>query len=213
MRRVDIEEVVTARGSGTWYYRWELELATRVSTYRQALGPETRSLTRYDVRFRRDADSAWDARGFDSENARGEFLSRNFAELELNDSNQTRAVPHPMATAVGHQVTHIELVLDSYLQLRFDEHRLNLYAWPTVQVGAGKVTHRESIYADAVQSLRGSRLVEVDEYLDIGLVIGFDTGAHLVVDFRSDPGGPELADYQGPSGWYVWIAGEPPYDD
>jgi hypothetical protein len=201
---------ITARGSGHWgYHAYNVELATRTTTWTDSAGTQTRTLLTYELLIPvREVGT----RSFSTEEERRAFLSQSFSDLTAAglEPPQRHPVAHPLAGLVGQRLDSVDLVAD-YAQLRWGEKRLNVYAAALIQSLEGHTRHCAPEYADRLHALAGQELVKVDELLDRGLVLTFANSTELVIPLSNDGTdvGPEAAEY---SGGAIWDAGEPPFD-
>jgi hypothetical protein len=60
-------------------------------------------------------------------------------------------------------------------------------------------------YADGLVALIGRTVTETDDFLDLGIYIGFDNGVALSTPLK-DAGGYEVATFNTRTGVYVWTS-------
>ncbi len=165
-------------------------------------------------RGRAVAGDALIRRNFATESERTSFIEKWFRDLALDSLAQPegRERRHVLASLVGKDLESAWFVRD-YVQLRFDSPPLNLYVWPRIHC-AGAVLKRDDLgYADALVGLIDAHLISVDELLDFGLVLDFDTDVRVTVPLDgTDLVGPEVAEFAGPDGFMVWRPGDEPID-
>lgn len=198
---------VTARGSGHWYYAFDVELATKITTWADSGGTRTRTLLKYELRIN-DARVPG-PRYFSTDEERQAFIGRSFSDLTLRDQDP------PLRTDVAHPLAHLvdqplDAVVfeDDYFQLLWDDDGLDVWARACVKDPAGCTEHSAPEYRDRLRGLAGLELAGVDELLDRGLVLTFTGGTELVVPLSADPALRVAAGYCG----VTWYAGEPPFD-
>ena len=201
---------VTARGRGHWYHSFDVELATRITTWADSGGTRTRTLRRYELRIN-DARVPG-ARYFGTDEERQAFIGRSFSDLTLRDLRRPRRtdIAHPLAHLIG-QTLDAVVFEDGYFQLFWDNDSLDgLYvcARACVKDATGCTGHSVPEYPDRLSGLAGLELAGVDELLDRGLVLTFTGGTELVVPLSGDPALRVAAEYYGAT----WYAGEPPFD-
>lgn len=211
-------EVVTSMGQAVWGgLRYEVQLLTSSKTYLDSLRKETRTVNRFVLVFGSASQS--DRRWFRTDHARTTFMKESFSDLELIDipesRQQHRSVESPLKSIVGEYLSSIIFVID-YLQIGFSDYRFNMYSWPVVFIGNQTFTYANSGYKDAICSLIGETLTEIEEYLDKGLTLGFKNASSIVLPLRvaKDFPGPEVAEFHGPNNKFliIWQAGEEPFD-
>jgi hypothetical protein len=211
-------EVVTSEGRGVWGgTKYEVRLLTTSRTYSDSLHQATKSVIRFVFEFGPKTGS--DRRTFNSEHARREFMKASFSDLDLADvpesKRESRRVDSPLRSIVGEYLSAVTFVMD-YLQMDFSGNRFNMYCWPIVTICQKRLTHTEHGYKDAICSLIGETLTEVEEYFDTGLTLQFANGASVCLSLRADKHfpGPEVAEFSGTSNKssIIWHAGEEPFD-
>ena len=94
-----------------------------------------------------------------------------------NSAGRTAYVPNALLSRlVGDRLVAVTFVLDSYLQLQFDEANLNVEVWPAVTFG-GRTWHASDLgYADSLRRLCNETVVSTSEQTGDGLRIGLSTG-------------------------------------
>ncbi len=133
---------------------------------------------------------------------------------------QVRYVPNELLSRlVGDRLVAVTFVLDSYLQLQFDNARMNVDVWPTVHY-QGRVLHGSELgYGDCLRHLCGSRVVATSEMTSDGLRITLEAGEIHVNPTRDevlveiallqlDPDDPS----SGPGEWMCWRPGEDSFE-
>lgn len=97
--------------------------------------------------------------------------------IASNSSERTAYVPNALISRlVGDRLVAVSFVLDSYLQLQFDEANMNVGVWPVVTFG-GRPWHASDVgYADSLRHLCGGTVVSTSEKTGDGLRIGLSTG-------------------------------------
>lgn len=115
----------------------------------------------------------------------------------------------PFARLVGDRLYAVNFVLNDYVQLSFDNARLNAYAHPVVKVGEQVFRWGDSEYrnalCDRILSHIRSGWVTPDE-----IVIQLDDESELAISNRAeDAHGPESAELSvDGGGLWVWRFGE-----
>ncbi len=203
---------VTARGNGTWGWALDVELVTELTTRFARDGLRSHTATMYSVIT---SDPALGKRGFTTEAERAAFLAASFTDLRLNPVEQCEPHerPHVLNELVGRDLAAVVFVGD-YIQLQFDNSRVNLYIWPRIWRAGSLLKHPAEGYNDALIALIGRRLDGVDEILDLGLVFDLEHehGAMLSVPLDgTDLVGPEVAEFAGTE-WIVWRPGDEPIE-
>jgi hypothetical protein len=201
---------VTARGSGHWYLAFDVELATRITTWTDSGGTRTRTLLRYELRIN-DARVPG-PRSFSTDAERQAFIGRSFSDLTLRDLDPPLRtdIAHPLAYLVG-QTLDAVVFEDGYFQLFWGDDSLeglDVFARACVKDATGGTDHSAPQYHDRLSALAGLELAGVDELLDRGLVLTFTDGTELVVPLSGDPALRVAAAYCGAT----WYAGKPPFD-
>ena len=96
---------------------------------------------------------------------------------------------------VGEELTAVEFVQD-YLQLRFDEPLLTLYAWPHVLLSEFSVAFGEPEYRNALCAQIGEKVEEATLEEDDSLTIKFENDTVLALSLREeDLDGPEAGSF------------------
>jgi hypothetical protein len=155
--------------------------------------------------FVRSDDARIENRAFRTESEREAFLAAAFTDLKLTpvEPNEESEEPPLMAEVIGRTLAAVTFVMD-YVQVQFDNDRLNYYVWPRIWRGESVLKHPAPGYNDALIGMIGRNVVGVDEVLDLGLVIELEGGARLSVPLDgTDLGGPEIAEWPGDP-WIVW---------
>jgi hypothetical protein len=112
---------------------------------------------------------------------------------------------------VGEVLSSVTFVMD-YLQVDFSGHRLTCLVWPLVRSGEQHLWEKDDGYRDMLCSLIGGRVVEVDEYLDLGLLIVFEGDRRISFPLRVEEGyTPEILIYDGPMQEWVWTVDDEPF--
>ena len=210
-------ETITAEGTGFGGYEtYAIELSTRLTTYTDAAGTNSRTVKRYDLKF--DGKSHSDIRGFTSEAKRAAFIGENFTQLNLKsipDSGQkSTLLTSPLAEVAGEYLSSVTFVMD-YLQMDFCGQSFNFYNWPVLILEDRRLECQEPGYRDALCGLIGKTIQSVDEFLDTGLTFKFETGEITTVSLRAPAGStiPEVAQYSCPKkSGVIWTSGEEPFD-
>ena len=201
---------VTARGSGHWYHAYDVELATRITTWADSGGTRTRTLLKYELRIK-DARVPG-RRCFSADEERQAFIGRSFSDLTLRDLDPPlrKDIAHPLVHLVGQPLGAVEFE-DDYFQLLWGNDGLDglsVCAPACVKDATGCTGHSAPGYLDRLSELAGLELAGVDELLDRGLVLTFAVGTELVVPLSGDPALRVAAEYYG----VTWYAGEPPFN-
>jgi hypothetical protein len=153
-------------------------------------------------------------RSFATESQRAKFIEKWMQDLALNwlDEPEERERRHPLASIIGEDLVSVSFVRD-WAQLHFGGPPLNLYVWPRLHHGSTLLQRKDSGYADTLISLINARVTAVDELLDLGLALDFDTDVRLTIPLDgTDATGPEIAEFAGPDGHMVWRPGDEPID-
>jgi hypothetical protein len=215
---MDKLEVITSEGQGVWGgTNYEVRLLTSFRTYSDSSHQGMKKVIRFIVEF--GPKSGSDRRTFSSEHARREFMEASFSDLHIADvpesRRESRRVDSPLRCIVGEYLSAVTFVMD-YLQMDFSGNRFNMYCWPVVTISQKSLTHTERGYKNAICSLIGETLTEVEEYFDTGLMLQFANGASVCLSLRVDKDfpGPEVAEFSGASNKssIIWHTGEEPFD-
>lgn len=185
---------VTARGHGVWGKRYDIELVTNQATRQDSTGLYSQTITSYHLLV---SDPAVGRHRFDSQAERGAFLARSFTDLVLDTLEPPEDIDrrHPLANLIGEELAFITFIRD-YLQLGLDSSPINLYVWPCIHIRDLVFKRPDVGYADALIGLINTRLADVDELLDQGLVLDFDDGTRLAVPLDGTGlKGAEVAEY------------------
>jgi hypothetical protein len=212
-----VSQVTTARGTGFWGYGvYEIEASSRLTTYNDSTGQRERTVTRYELGFRRESHS--DRRAFRSDSDREKFLNDNFARLDMREIPSSQQLPispeNPLEDIVGEYLSDVTFVMD-YLQMNFCGSGFNFYIWPIVVLPVGKFEITQPGYRDALCGLIGNTVQHVDVYLDTGLTLTFKGGGIVTVSLRAPAEStlPEVATYSSRNQrGIIWSAGEEPFD-
>ena len=199
---------VTARGGGHWgYHAFDVELATRTTTWTDSIGTRTRTLHRYELRI---PVRAVGTRSWSTEEERQAFIRQSFSDLTVRRLRRLRRdiLAHPLASLVGQRLDSVEFVAD-WAQLGWGTKGLNVYALAYIENAQGRTEHDAPEYPDRLRGLVGQELIRVDELLDRGLVLTFADGIDLVIPLGPDADIHEAA--EGPNG-AIWYTGEPPFE-
>jgi hypothetical protein len=212
---------VTARGSGRWYHPYDVELATRTTTWTDSAGARTRTRVRYELlasvpqgRSQRCATGDPDtSRYFSTSEERQAFIGQSFSDLTLRDLDppQRDTVAHPLAGLVGQRLETVEFDIPAH-RLRWGRGFLNIYTRASVKDATGCTEYDAPEYPDRLRELAGLELAGVDELLDRGLVLTFTGGTELVVHLGPDPIICSCCEAATGSNGAFWKAGEPPFD-
>ena len=214
---MDKSEAITAEGEGVWGARYKIRLLTSVCTYSDSLRQTNKTLRSYVLEFGQEAGA--DRRSFTSDEARKEFLEKSFTSLALTEipelGRELRRIVSPLQAIIGEYLSSVTFVTD-YLQLDFSGYGFTMNSWPAITADNRKLDHTDRDYKDALCSLIGQNVVEVDEYWDTGLRLGFGNGTALTLSLRvgRDFPCPEIATFGTPSQAFaiVWSAGAEPFD-
>ena len=214
LTHVESAREVTARGHGHWgYHPYDVELATRTTTWTDSSGTHARTLNFYELRC---SDPAVESRYFSTDEERRAFIEQSFTDLTIHelDPPKRRKETHPLASLIGR---HLDAVSSrGYDELRWaNDDCMFVYAQARIQDAAGQIGHSEPGYRDRLGALAGHKLVNVDELLDRGLVLTFTHDIELVIPLDSDStDGPEAAEYTSAewSRGAIWFAGQPPFE-
>lgn len=124
-----------------------------------------------------------------------------------------------LSRLVGDRLVAVTFVLDSYLQLQFDEANMNVEVWPEINFG-GRTWHVSNIgYADILRRLCGGTVVATSENSGDGLRITLNTGeihinpvldeVHAEIALLQMRGAPELGE---PGEWMCWRPGDESFE-
>jgi hypothetical protein len=186
-----------------------VELIMNTRTWTDSRGERTRSLTEWHLACSPNVGR----RRFRSEDERDAFVSESFGDLDLTDLNPAapRERQHALHELVGRQLASVWFVAD-YVQLRFDEPPLNLYAMPAIYLADGTLRRPGDLgYADALVGQIGATLNRSDEFLDLGLVLDLDSGVRIATPLSEAPF-LEIAEFSGEEGGWIWTGGAPPWE-
>ena len=81
-----------------------------------------------------------------------------------------------LSRLIGDRLVAVTFVLDSYLQLQFDEAIMNVEVWPIVTFEGRRWGGSDLGYADSLRQLCGGTVLATSEKTGIGLRIALSTG-------------------------------------
>lgn len=124
-----------------------------------------------------------------------------------------------LSRLVGGRLVAVTFVLDSYLQLQFDNGNMNVEVWPTVY-SDGRIWHEADIgYGDCLRHLCGETVVATSEKTGDGLRIKLEQGEiHInptrgevyveiaLLQLAVEPGTAQ------PGEWMCWRPGEESFE-
>jgi hypothetical protein len=204
---------VTARGRGHWYRTFDMELATRTTTWTDSSGANARTLHAYELRC---LDPAVGSRYFATDNERKAFIGRSFTDIALRqlDPPERQEDAHPLTHLIGQRLDAVSFIAD-YAELRWADDYLRIEAHSGIRDATGQITDGTPGYQDRLAALAGCELASVDEFLDRGLVLTFAPETELVIPLGDEGNdGPEAAEYSSTDEWSrgaIWYAGQPPF--
>jgi hypothetical protein len=216
MATMDKSEVITSQGNGFWGTTYQVRLVTSVCTYFDSLHQLSKTIQSYEVEF--GQESQGQRRSFVSDDARREFLKGSFSDLTLTEipdsKRELRQIVSPLQSVVGEYLSGVTFVMD-YLQLGFSGYVFTMNSWPTVTMQSRTLAYEDGGYKDALCSLIGEIVTEVDEYWDTGLRLEFKNASciNLALKVGHDFPCPEVASFSTPKGPFtiIWSAGEEPF--
>lgn len=88
LAHVESVREVTARGRGQWYRAYDMELATRTTTWTGSSGAHARTLHAYELRC---PDPAVGSRYFTTDAERQVFIGRSFTDVAIQIDQRTGA--------------------------------------------------------------------------------------------------------------------------
>lgn len=213
---MEIYKIITAKGSGFWSKSYEINLETFTWVYHDRHSKKSIEVLKFELAFRVPGTKEWDRRIFNSENERSSFLSQSFNELEIELINK----PNPLLdeyypqNLVGEKVTKITFDL-GYIDMHFNDQNIQFSKWPLINIAEEEYNSTDKEYRNMFSDLIGDTVILVDEYLDLGLTIEFDTGTYVHVSLRDDQDFkfPEIAIFSGPNNnLFIWGVGNKPFD-
>jgi hypothetical protein len=124
-----------------------------------------------------------------------------------------------LSRLVGDRLVAVTFVLDSYLQLQFDEAHMNVDVWPEV-THSGRTRNASDLgYSDSLRQLCGGTVVATSEMTGDGLRIVLSSGeihinpaldeVHVEIALLQLRGSPELGE---PGTWMCWRPGEESFE-
>lgn len=122
-----------------------------------------------------------------------------------------------LSRLVGDRLVAATFVLDSYLQLQFDEAMLNVDVWPAVEYDGRVLRSGDLGYADSLRRLCGETVVETTEASGDGLRVRFNAG-QIHINPLPDEVFVEIAllrfngDSDRPGPWMCWRPGEESFE-
>ena len=117
-----------------------------------------------------------------------------------------------LSALVGDRLVAVTFVLDSYLQLQFDDATMNVEVWPEVQTVDGRWGADRLGYADALRRLCGQQVVATSEQPGDGLRITLSSG-EVHINPGKDDVVVEIALLMLDGGrWTCWLPGEEPFE-
>jgi hypothetical protein len=210
LAHVESVREVTARGRGRWgYHAYDVELATRTTTWADSSGAHTRTLGSYQLRC---LDPAVGTRYFSTGEERQAFIGRSFTDVAIRelDPPERQEESHPLAHLIGQRLDVVSFIAD-YAEFRWADDYLYIYAHACIQDAAGQIGDGQPGYQDRLAALAGHELTNVDEFLDRGLVLTFAPRTELVIPLDGESTDVfEAAEYS--SRGVIWYAGQPPFD-
>jgi hypothetical protein len=109
---------------------------------------------------------------------------------------------HVVASIIGSRFTSAIFILD-YLQIEFDEGKFTLCLWPKVQRNGKFLSYGDHGYRDALCDLIGQNVINVEEFVDAGIVVIFDDENSIEMPTSGDA--VEAIVFFGPENvWNVW---------
>lgn len=124
-----------------------------------------------------------------------------------------------LSRLIGDRLVAVTFVLDSYLQLQFDEARMNVEVWPVVTFEGRTWNGSDLGYGDSLRRLCGGTVVGTSEKTGDGLSISLSTGeihinpaleeVHAEIALLQTRGTPELGE---PGEWMCWRPGEESFE-
>jgi hypothetical protein len=209
-------EVTSATGEGFWGKIYRFKLIQRQRQYTSRFGQQQRALIDYGLYFQEPTAKHWDRRIFALEEERAAFIAHSITDLQLTSLSgpSTQKVEYFLAGLVGESLSSVTFVMD-YLQMEFNGYRFNFYNWPVLYENQDSFTQDKDIYYHKLVTLIGQTVKAVDEYLDIGLGIEFESGSLLSIPLRVGENfeTPEIVEYHGPDNqWMIWSVGEHPFE-
>ena len=213
---MDGSEVITSRGKGFWGAMYEVRLVTSVRSYSDSLRQVSKTVQRYVVEFGQESEGQ--RRSFVSDDARKVFLKESFSDLALSEipesERELRQIVSPLQSVVGEYLSSVTFVMD-YLQIGFSGYGFTMNSWPTITMQSRTLAYEDGGYKDALCSLIGETVTEVDEYWDTGLRLQFKNASYinLALKVGHDFPCPEVASFSTPKRSFaiVWSAGEEPF--
>jgi hypothetical protein len=205
---------VTARGRGNWYRTYDMELATRTTTWTDSSGAHARTLHAYELRC---LDQAVGSRYFSTEGERQAFIGQSFTDVVLRqlDSPESQEETHPLTHLIGQRLHGVSFIAD-YAELRWADDYLRIEAHARIRDATGQIADGAAGYQDRVTALAGCELANVDEFLNRGLVLTFAPKTELVIPLGYEGNdGPEAAEFSSTDEWSrgaIWYAGQPPFE-
>lgn len=209
---------------GEGYPVYEIRVVDVTTTVRSRIGDAEATVDSFEIMWwpADEADVALGqrpvAKVFTSEHDRSEFLAKMVRpQVALAASRETFERPHPLDELLGEVLIGVTFV-SSYLQLDFQPqgtipvppHRgpLTCEDPPVLHMADQRLAYGDPGYADGLVSLIGTEISETDEYLDLGVFIGFKGDAALSLALV-DADGPEVATFNTPAGLHVWVPIDP----
>jgi len=124
-----------------------------------------------------------------------------------------------LSRLVGDRLVAVTFVLDSYLQLQFDEAHMNVDVWPEV-THSGRTRNASDLgYSDSLRHLCSGTVVNTSEKTGDGLRIMLITGeihinpaldeVHAEIALLQMRGSTELGE---PGTWMCWRPGEESFE-
>lgn len=211
---MEIVKTRTARGRGKWGHgTYDVELISCTQSWWDAAGSARSSITGFQLVCSAPAGPRY----FSTEADRDAFIAASFSDLVL----ETVVPPEVWSEAqslhdvLGVPLTAIETVED-YLCLLWPDDRLAIYSEVDVIEAGQRWRGGDEGFMVKLQSLVGQRVTAVDEILDRGLVLTFESSIELEVNLSEAADGiPEAAAHSSMDGQArgsLWMVGEPPFD-
>lgn len=197
--------VFNRKGSGLWGgIRCQFRIGKLKTSVSNFDGSNELEIEESIIYFKRAGIEEWELRKFTSTKEMADFLS-TIEDLRVENCFEEFFDPHVLQGVLGRQLSAVTFVMD-YLQLDFDGHRLSCYNWPILHTEKKQISYRNAGYRDQLCALIETKVIDVGEWRDLGVVITFDCKVRLSIPLVAvNTDAPEALHYES-SGrmWYVW---------
>jgi len=210
-------ETITASGSAFWGKDYQVDLIKFLKIYKSRSTDYKRELTTFGFRFTASQSHQADVRIFSSEDERSVFMTQNFTNINFIPikAPQVARTPYILDNVIGEYLSSITFVMD-YMQIDFNGYGFIFYNWPIIHSMEIVYEQQDISYRNKFCELIGKKVILVEEFLDLGLVIEFQNGIFINIPLKIEKSFDsisEIAEYSGQKQeWMVWRIGGTPFE-